>query len=283
MSKDLSKPCVRCGAVDRSYSTGRCRPCQTRKAREWQAAHPERRREIKAREARKLSERAKVAREQRRSERLNRPCVKCGAVDRYPKTAACRACAHRAGRAAYQKPDVRARVRARRSLPEVREAQALRAKTPRYKAKMRRWYERWISRPEVVARLPLLRRKQRFGVSEAEQAAMLLAQGHCCAACGDPLRPGQGTHLDHDHATGKVRAFLCRSCNVAIAHLRDSPLRAEKIATYLRKHQPSLPLVDVRTRLPLRRVHDSAHGLGRPIGAEGNRHGPSICSGADDK
>lgn len=42
--------------------------------------------------------------------------------------------------------------------------------------------------------------------------------------------------VDHDHITGVVRGVLCRSCNVALGHLKDSKERAYNAFKYLEKH-----------------------------------------------
>ena len=57
---------------------------------------------------------------------------------------------------------------------------------------------------------------------------MLAAQGGLCAVCGDEPPPGgikasSRLHVDHDHATGKVRALLCTRCNRGIGYMRDRP------------------------------------------------------------
>lgn len=40
-------------------------------------------------------------------------------------------------------------------------------------------------------------------------------------------------HVDHDHATGEFRGFLCAGCNVAIGHLLESPRRAKGLIEYM--------------------------------------------------
>ena len=67
---------------------------------------------------------------------------------------------------------------------------------------------------------------------------MLSEQDHRCGACGEPFTDHRSTHVDHDHATGRVRGLLCRDCNLAGGFLHDSPDRAEKMAAYLRKYEP---------------------------------------------
>lgn len=67
--------------------------------------------------------------------------------------------------------------------------------------------------------------------------SMLLAQGDCCAICG--IASSELTKclsVDHDHATGEIRALLCNKCNIAIGLIDDSSEIAERMAAYLRKH-----------------------------------------------
>jgi hypothetical protein len=72
---------------------------------------------------------------------------------------------------------------------------------------------------------------------------MYEAQHGVCAACGNPEtrtdhRNGECTDLavDHDHATGQVRALLCGPCNMALGLLQDDPERIEQLLIYLRNY-----------------------------------------------
>ena len=42
--------------------------------------------------------------------------------------------------------------------------------------------------------------------------------------------------LDHDHKTGKGRAYICDYCNIMIGRSLDNPKVLESGAAYLRKH-----------------------------------------------
>ena len=108
---DLTKPCGKCGVVDRN-ARGNCKPClrkSKQKYRESKKGRETRNTRIrqyhqseKGREARKERERrynqSKKGREARKSiyrnycPDLTRPCKNCGVVDRY-KNGKCRACA----------------------------------------------------------------------------------------------------------------------------------------------------------------------------------------------
>ena len=66
---------------------------------------------------------------------------------------------------------------------------------------------------------------------------MLHEQNMCCAICGvKAMDLPKALCVDHDHATGEVRGLLCRSCNVAIGHLRDSRELVLRAADYLALH-----------------------------------------------
>ena len=78
-----------------------------------------------------------------------------------------------------------------------------------------------------------------FGVKELH--AMAEAQGYKCAICERPeteIRNGLVKHLavDHDHATGKVRALLCAACNTGLGKFKDDPDVLKKAIAYLAKH-----------------------------------------------
>lgn len=58
-------------------------------------------------------------------------------------------------------------------------------------------------------------RAKALGVSDEQYAAMLDDQGGHCKLC--PSTPKtRRLHVDHDHATGEVRALLCNRCNRAL-------------------------------------------------------------------
>jgi hypothetical protein len=74
---------------------------------------------------------------------------------------------------------------------------------------------------------------------------MVAAQGGTCAVC-----PGASEHVDHDHATGRVRGVLCFLCNQAFGNTRDDVVVLHGLITYLERHRPRprIDRLDVRRR-----------------------------------
>lgn len=54
-----------------------------------------------------------------------------------------------------------------------------------------------------------------------------------CEVCGG--RTKHSLHLDHDHATGKFRGWLCHNCNSALGHVKDNVETLIKLAAYLER------------------------------------------------
>ena len=91
---------------------------------------------------------------------------------------------------------------------------------------------------------------RKYGLTRESWDALLRAQENKCAICSRelfspwdfPERRGRecGAYscacVDHDHETGKVRAILCRNCNMGIGALRDSSRIAFLAASYLQAH-----------------------------------------------
>jgi Recombination endonuclease VII len=101
--------------------------------------------------------------------------------------------------------------------------------------KMRRWHEKYRADNPGMKRIQAL--KARYGLTVERYDGMYQKQEGRCAICGthaSELR--KGLVVDHDHATGVVRALLCYSCNFAVGHLKDSPALARKTADYLQSH-----------------------------------------------
>lgn len=96
----------------------------------------------------------------------------------------------------------------------------------------------WVSRNE--SRVRHWKRMTRIGasLSEDDVEAMLKAQDYACAICGaDEDSARRRFHLDHDHSTGAVRAFLCARCNPGLGAFRDSPALLRAAADYLERHR----------------------------------------------
>jgi hypothetical protein len=84
------------------------------------------------------------------------------------------------------------------------------------------------------------RKWQAAGVDAARYQEMLRKQGGVCAICSQPERTADGLSgkpkdlaIDHDHATGAVRALLCSACNTAIGLFNDDITLLAKAQAYV--------------------------------------------------
>lgn len=147
-------------------------------------------------------------------------CVDCPGARR-PKSPRCDAC-----RLVHRRLVGRDRARQARQRPEFREQQReasrryREANPEKVKATLRRGHERHY-------------RRRTYGLTCAEFAAMAMEQGLACAICG---RIGE-LHVDHDHATGRVRALLCGRCNKGLGLFGESPEALSAAIEYLARHR----------------------------------------------
>jgi hypothetical protein len=97
--------------------------------------------------------------------------------------------------------------------------------------------------PEFRIREVSAHRRSKFGLEPEQYAEMHATQNGVCAICGQAetatTKRGMVKTLavDHDHATGKIRALLCTGCNTGIGLLRDSPERLRDAAAYIESHR----------------------------------------------
>lgn len=212
------------------------------------------------------------------------PCPKCGSVKKTKRgdCAPCKVIYNRARmqtpeaqakrRAWLARPEVKARIRELKQSPSYKEKARRRAMSPEYRAKLAakmhdatyrakvaQRIALYYKRPEVRARVRAAQAKHQAsekgrrrvrawkrGITVDELLAMELHQQGRCASCGDEFGSKKAC-LDHDHVTGLVRAILCHPCNVAAGFLRDSSLRARKLAAYLDRFA-QVPMVTYRPR-----------------------------------
>jgi hypothetical protein len=154
------------------------------------------------------------------------PCQACGAEIQPPRTgplpkwcAECRRAGEDQRMRARYRPDVRpcyrcgADVAGRKGKPGVTVCVACRV-DPR------------TSRTAHERR----RRLRRYGLTEAEYAAILARQGGRCAGCGTSNPGRKGWCIDHCHHTQRVRAILCNTCNTVIGLCNEDPAWLRQLA-----------------------------------------------------
>lgn len=84
--------------------------------------------------------------------------------------------------------------------------------------------------------------RKMFGITTDDEQRILAEQGGVCAICGRPVpvlgERGASGHVDHDHATGRVRGILCFSCNAGLGLFRDDISRLRSAIAYLERAHP---------------------------------------------
>ena len=89
------------------------------------------------------------------------------------------------------------------------------------------------AKPEVKLQARAAHLMRKYGMTIERYDAMLEEQGSGCFICSRPPREDISLHVDHDHATGKVRGILCFCCNNALADFQENPALLAKAAGYL--------------------------------------------------
>jgi hypothetical protein len=73
----------------------------------------------------------------------------------------------------------------------------------------------------------------RGGCTPEMKADLIASQNGKCATCGTETE----LFVDHCHASNKIRAALCRSCNLALGMVKDQPELLRTLAAYLEGHR----------------------------------------------
>ena len=98
---------------------------------------------------------------------------------------------------------------------------------------------RWLENPDNIQlqyAATRLWRLKRWGLTRSAFHQLLEEQGGVCAICQQrpPLRHNRRQlHIDHHHATGQRRGFLCQKCNLGVGQFQDSVELLKAAITYL--------------------------------------------------
>lgn len=98
----------------------------------------------------------------------------------------------------------------------------------------KRWREQNPERARDFVRNSDLKKK--YGIFIFQYEAILQIQNGVCAICKESCATGMRLAVDHDHATGKVRALLCKNCNTALGLFREDVAIMFRAIEYLEFH-----------------------------------------------
>lgn len=74
-----------------------------------------------------------------------------------------------------------------------------------------------------------------FGITPNLYQELVNGSCHVCGSKNN--QSGRRLHIDHCHATGKVRGALCHACNTSLGLANDDPIRLRALAEYVERHQ----------------------------------------------
>ena len=79
---------------------------------------------------------------------------------------------------------------------------------------------------------------RKYGIGLAQYQRLLRHQNNVCAICAgkESAQFKNVLHVDHCHASGKVRGLLCNGCNRMLGYAKDEPKTLRRAAAYLNFH-----------------------------------------------
>jgi len=96
--------------------------------------------------------------------------------------------------------------------------------------------------PDVYADIRL---RSVYGITLEQYNKILKKQNYVCKICHKttkdisckPSRNDKRLHVDHNHATGKIRGLLCRRCNCVLGFVKDNVYLLKQTIKYLNKYE----------------------------------------------
>ena len=84
-------------------------------------------------------------------------------------------------------------------------------------------------------------RRKKYKLGQEEYLKMVENQQGRCFICKEEKK----LHVDHNHATQKVRALICQDCNLMLGHASDDPLILVAAIEYLEFFDDSVDNRDI--------------------------------------
>lgn len=112
---------------------------------------------------------------------------------------------------------------------------------PENKASHDQYRRKWRKTPKGRTSYSRSRLKSRlkihYGLTVEAFNQMLLEQSGVCKICRVAPTKYSPLHVDHDHATGRVRGLLCFRCNGGLGSYKDDENLLLSAVNYLREHR----------------------------------------------
>lgn len=142
----------------------------------------------------------------------------------------------RAGQSEKERQDRAAARRRKYAEDESYRCRVLeRGRTSAYRSKanaLRR--KRWAEDPAYREKIRATNLRKRYHLTTDQYDKIRRNQNELCAICGCVPREW---HVDHCHASGRVRGLLCEGCNRGIGFLRDRSEILYKAFMYLKSFE----------------------------------------------
>ena len=124
--------------------------------------------------------------------------------------------------------------------------------------RVRQFKKNWREANKDYSRLKL------YGITQEEVQLLVEQQNNSCAICLTQFT--KTPHVDHDHATGKVRGLLCTICNFGLGLVKDDTNLLEILSSYIiipRTKQLQLSFIE-KVLLPSEKAkaHNLKYGYG---------------------
>lgn len=102
-----------------------------------------------------------------------------------------------------------------------------------HKCKTANWTEVRRIKRRLQPRIELLPKTEQW---IARRELLLEQQDNKCGLCFIELEK-RTIVLDHDHKTGKIRAVLCRRCNIGLGYFQDDLVKLEAALQYVKRYR----------------------------------------------